>query len=57
MAAVDTDVFAVNGDGAFGFDDETSFAEVAADNYSGGLWTDRIEVIGPIAKHAHDASR
>jgi glycerophosphoryl diester phosphodiesterase len=55
MAAVDTDVFVVRGDGAFGFDDAAELGEVAGDNYSGGMWTDRIEVVGPIVKHGSTA--
>jgi glycerophosphoryl diester phosphodiesterase len=49
MKAVDTDVFVVQqGRGGWitGFDDVGSFADVTADNYSGGVWTDRIEVVG-----------
>ncbi|HTR49938.1 MAG TPA: glycerophosphodiester phosphodiesterase family protein [Kofleriaceae bacterium] len=52
MAAVDTDVFVVRGDGAYGFDDAAAFDEAADDSYSGGIWTDRIEVVGPAARRA-----
>jgi glycerophosphoryl diester phosphodiesterase len=52
MAAVDTDVFVVRQtDGGFlaGIDDLDDFATVTDDNYSGGVWTERIEVIAPAA--------
>lgn len=48
MAAVGTDVVVVRqGDDGWirGFDDADAFADVSDDNYSGGVWTDRIEVV------------
>jgi glycerophosphoryl diester phosphodiesterase len=53
MAAVDTEVFVVQQrDGWItGFDDAEDFMDVIDDNYSGGVWTDRIEVVGPYRPH------
>lgn len=50
MHSVGTDVFVVGSDSAtaFGIDTAEDFARVTGDNYSGGVWTDHIEVIGPL---------
>lgn len=49
MKAVDTEVIAVkqgNGGWITGFDDVGSYDDIADDNYSGGVWTDRIDLVG-----------
>jgi hypothetical protein len=54
MRSVGTDVFVAgsNARTAVGVDDPDDFTRVAAGNYSGGIWTDRIEIVGPAREDA-----
>jgi glycerophosphoryl diester phosphodiesterase len=54
MKDVDTEVIAVDQgrDGWItGFDDVRSFDAITGDDYAGGVWTDRIDVVGRGARH------
>jgi glycerophosphoryl diester phosphodiesterase len=50
MQTVGTDVYvaaSTEGSWLLGIDSEAELERIAADDYSGGIWTDRIETLGP----------